>query len=55
MKSEDFIQLRLLLGTYVTAPLCIDTISGLTSCPLLFKPDTLQSGRLTCPTRNVIW
>ena len=23
MKSEDFIQLRLLLGTYVTAPFCV--------------------------------
>ena len=29
MKSEDFIQLRLLLGTYVTAPFCLKHKNGI--------------------------
>lgn len=32
MKSEDFIQLRLLLGTYVTAPLLFHPICIMLPC-----------------------
>lgn len=37
------------------AALCIDMISGNDERPLSSLPGTLQSGRLMCPTRNVLW